>query len=678
MYQTSIHRITAQVKRWLLLAAFGLGCWAIQAEAVVLTVTKETRQINPVQTVEIYKDATGTLGLQDILQPRMQAMFTPARPDLTGDINFGFTEATYWVKLTLQRTPTAPEFWILEIPYLNLNKITFYRPGQPVIHVGTDVSSDNKPIFYPLYALPLQLSTQPQTYYLQVSSQYALTVPLILWDPTAFSHEFSNKLMTQALYFGGLLSLAIYNFLLFLSLKDRSHLYYTLFAITLILGMFAGNGYGRIYLWPNAKVWDTISQTTFFSLAGALSLWFTTSFLNTPKYTPSLHRWLNGFAISYCLTAAALVASMIWGFSSTPALKVALLIALPGTLCALYAGIRVYRHNNRSALYFLLACCALWLGAIIAGLRAFDLVPSNAVTLHALQIGSAIEMLLLSFALAQRIHSEREQRILAQGTALEAQNSLLVLAKETEARLESKVVERTELLQEIALKEKETRHQYVRFGAMIAHEFRNPLGIIETQTALLQREQQLGINKVEDRTDTILSASHRLVALFDQWLTRDQLQEPISHVHIETINLESLMATVIHTARSFHRDRQIHSEATPNTQLQGDQGLLEIALLNLIDNACKYSPATEAVCIRFQHRENQIGITVTDHGPGLPPGLQQEIFKAYVRTGDTNARPGFGLGLAFVAHIAEVHHGDITVTSQPEQGSEFCLWIPCI
>lgn len=678
MYQTSIHRITAQVKRWLLLAAIGLGCWAIQAEAVVLTVTKETRQINPVQTVEIYKDATGTLGLQDILQPRMQAMFTPARPDFTGDINFGFTKATYWIKLTLQRTPTAPEFWILEIPYLNLNKITFYRPGQPVIHVGTDVSSDNKPIFYPLYALPLQLSTQPQTYYLQVSSQYALTVPLILWDPTAFSHEFSNKLLTQALYFGGLLSLAIYNFLLFLSLKDRSHLYYTLFAITLILGMFTGNGYGRIYLWPNAKVWDTISQTTFFSLAGALHLWFTTSFLNTLRYTPSLHRWLNGFAISYCLTAAALVASMVWSFSSTPALKVAFLIALPGTLCALYAGIRVYRHNNRSALYFLLACCALWLGAIIAGLRAFDLVPSNAVTLHALQIGSAIEMLLLSFALAQRIHSEREQRILAQGTALEAQNNLLVLAKETEARLESKVIERTELLQEIALKEKVTRQQYVRFGAMIAHEFRNPLGIIETQTALLQREQELGINKVEDRTDTILSASHRLVALFDQWLTRDQLQEPISHVHIETINLESLMATVIHTARSFHRDRQIHSEATPNTQLQGDQGLLEIALLNLIDNACKYSPATEAVCIRFQHRENQIGITVTDHGPGLPPGLQQEIFKAYVRTGDTNARPGFGLGLAFVAHIAEVHHGDITVTSQPEQGSEFCLWIPCI
>lgn len=659
-----------------MLAAFGLGYWAIQAEAGVLTVTKETHHINPVQTVEIYKDATGTLGLQDILQPRMQAMFAAARPEFTGDINFGFTEATYWIKLTLQRTPTAPEFWILEIPYLNLNKITFYRPGQPEIHVGTDVSSDNKPIFYPLYALPLQLSTQPQTYYLQVSSQYALTVPLLLWDPTAFSHEFSNKLLTQALYFGGLLSLAIYNFLLFLSLKDRSHLYYTLFAITLILGMFAGNGYGRIYLWPNAEVWDTISQTTFFCLAGALHLWFTASFLNTLKYTPSLHRWLNGFAISYCLTAVALVASMVWGFSSTSALKVAFLIALPGTLCALYAGIRVYRHNNRSALYFLLACCALWIGAIIAGLRAFDLVPSNAVTLYALQIGSAIEMLLLSFALAQRIHSEREQRILAQGTALEAQNNLLVLAKETEARLESKVIERTELLQEIALKEKETRQQYVRFGAMIAHEFRNPLGIIETQTALLQREQQLGINKVEDRTDTILSASHRLVALFDQWLTRDQLQEPISNAHIETIDLESLMATVIHAARSFHRDRKIHTEATPNTQLQGDQGLLEIALLNLIDNACKYSPATEAVYIRFQHRENQIGITVTDNGPGLPPEFQQEIFKAYVRTGDTNARPGFGLGLAFVAHIAEVHHGEITVISQPEQGSEFCLWIP--
>lgn len=658
---------------------FFMNLWfAGQANADALTLQSSTRQIKPLQAIEIYKDATGKLGLKEILTPAIQANFSSPPTNQEGELNFGFTEATYWIKLTLQRAPQAPDDWILEIPYLSLSQIVFFAPGEQPMRVGTDLSADDKPIFYPLYALPIRLNTEPQSFYLQIRSNYALTVPLMLWSLAAFSREFSDNLLSQAVYFGGLLSLALYNFLLFLSLRDRSYLHYTLFALSLGMAMFAGNGYGRLYLWPDANAWDFVSQTTFFCLAAALSICFTCSFLRVRSSMPVLYRCLQGFAFAYLIAGALLVGS-IWGaYSQSPAFQLALVISLPATLCALMAAINAYRAGNSSALYFLLANGALWIGVNVAVLRAFDLLPSNGYTLYAVQIGSCIEMLLLSFALAHRIHAEREQRITAQAATIEARNQLLALAKETESQLENKVVERTQKLQQIALNEKDIRQEYVRFGAMIAHEFRNPLGIIETQATLTKREHELGIDKVCDRSETILSATHRLAKLFDQWLKSDQLQEPISQLHSSPIMLDTLMNSVFQAAQAYHQGFKIVMQHVPAVTVEVDQSLLEIALLNLIDNACKYSRAQDVVDIRFQPQEKRLGITVSDNGPGIPPDLHHQIFKPYVRVGDTKSKSGFGLGLVFVAYIAELHHGSVEVHSEQNQGSQFTLWIPCL
>jgi two-component system sensor histidine kinase SenX3 len=114
----------------------------------------------------------------------------------------------------------------------------------------------------------------------------------------------------------------------------------------------------------------------------------------------------------------------------------------------------------------------------------------------------------------------------------------------------------------------------------------------------------------------------------------------------------------------------------PKAMIVGDSALLEIAMLNLIDNACKYSAPNQSVGIAFRQHENQIGIVVWDNGPGIDPKKYDEILKPYVRNPDTASKPGFGLGLAFVAHIAELHQGEIEITSQINQGSQFCIWLP--
>ena len=679
MLQATRTQISLQTHSWRTFwVAYLFALWIPFVCAETLTIRPESRQVNPVTALETLKDATGDLDFQDILRPDTQAKFTKNTAIAHGALNFGFTDATYWIKLTLNRTADATDAWVLEIPYLNLDALTFYAPGRSPLQVGTVFSSNNKPIFYPLYALPIHLTSEPQTFYLKVKSQYAITVPITLWTRTAFSREYADTLLIQALYFGGLLSLALYNFLLYLSLKDRSYLYYTLFALTMGMATFAGNGYGRLYFWPEAALWDTVSQATIYSLAGALSLWFTASLLRTCETLPRANRLLNGFALAYLLTSGLFVLSIALGFSPTLLFQGFLAITLPAGIATVLTSILAYRRGNRSALYFLFAYSALWAGALVGTLRAFDMVPSNGLTLYALQIGSSFEMLLLSFTLAHRIHTERQQRIDAQDAVIQARNDLLDMAKKNEIILENKVIERTDKLQQIVLGERDIRQQYVRFGAMIAHEFRNPLGIIETQSTLMQRENQLGINKVDDRTEAIRGAAHRLATLFDQWLKSDQLQQPISQVHTAPIELYSLMNVIIRAARGYHHNRQIEMEPIPKITLNGDSALLEIALLNLIDNACKYSPENEPVGVAFRQRDAQIGIVVWDKGLGIPPEHYEEIVKPYVRTGDTLSRPGFGLGLAFVAHIVELHQGEIEITSQLDKGSQFCIWLPIL
>ena len=107
-----------------------------------------------------------------------------------------------------------------------------------------------------------------------------------------------------------------------------------------------------------------------------------------------------------------------------------------------------------------------------------------------------------------------------------------------------------------------------------------------------------------------------------------------------------------------------------------DEQLLNILLLNLIDNACKYSPSDSTVRIETRYRPNMTGIAVIDQGRGIPKQFHEEIFVEYFRVNPESKVPGTGLGLPFVKRIVSLHGGDIELISGAGQGSTFCVWLP--
>lgn len=660
------------VVRYLLLSLLVGLSWP----SFAMVVDKTHESYNLLRNVEVFVDQTRKVQSEEIIKNPRQFDFQPTGA-FASEINFGFSKAVYWVKIPLSRKQEAPNEWIIEIPYLGLNEVCFYAPGKAVVTSGAVAPIESRPFQYRFFAFPLTLTTTPQDFYLRVESSYAVTIPLMLYTLSAFNNEQVTDTLIQALYYGGLLSLLFYNLILFLTVKDRQYLVYCLFTGFTGLGVFAGNGYARLYLWPNAMEWDLISQNTLFGFAGIFAMAFTAMFLRTHETQPRFDWLLKGLSTFYGVLALLFIATLFTN-SLKPQIifQVFFVINLLASFACLYSSSVAIKQGHVSAYYFALAWGALSLGSIIASLRVFELVPSNGFTLYALQIGSGLEMLLFSFALAYRIQHERLMRETAQTNALAANQAALEAVKLSEDRLEMAVEKRTEKLQQLLISEQEIHEQYVRFGAMIAHEFRNPLNIIEGQTSMLEFESETGINNTEKRTVAIRSATFRLASLFDQWLQSDRLNQQSGHLETSSVNLGDMLEELVNTSRTFHPEF-FFKFVKPHSPmvLEADSHLLQIAILNLIDNACKYSPKETTVTLSLMRQDNQIAISVHDQGCGIEPSNIDRIFDAYFRGIKENRIKGSGLGLAFVKRITELHGGYIEVHSRPNAGSTFTLWL---
>lgn len=643
---------------------------AIQAKTIPQTVIP----INPIGTANVLVDPSNTLSIQDVTSPAYQSKFKPAT-DWGNELNLGFATDSYWIKLPLSAGNTEKTNWVLEIPYFGLDHIDLYHPDGSVVKTGSLLSIESRGLFYRYYAFPIVLDNRISDFYLKVQSKQNITVPLRLWDQSSFERHLQTDTLIQAFYYGGLGVLAAFNFLIFLYLRDRSHLYYSLFAIFFGLGIFAGNGFGRLFIWTQSPGWDQISQVVLLLLGTIAALLFTASFLNTKENQPVVDRILRALAVVIAGYGMVLMLSESAGISKILLFTFFPYLVMPVIATVLYAGARAWKAKQYSAKFFLLAWGILCAGGMVASLRQLDVVPTNWLTSYALQIASSLEMMLLSFALASRIQHERLLRENAQLEALTSKESLVQTLLASEERLERQVQLRTNDLRTMLESEKKLREQYIRFGSLISHEFRNPLGIIENQAALLTR---LSDNEHEKkRLSIIRSATHRLALLFDRWLQGDRLESHIDKDRPQLIHLDVWLLEIIEKCKGYHPNhRVIFTPPDRSTVLLVDEKMLEVVVLNIIDNACKYSALQSTVSVKIILDSGRVGISIRDSGIGIDPALHDKIFDEYLQISPTPNRRGYGLGLSFVKKVMTFYGGEIQVNSALGEGAEFIAWFP--
>lgn len=631
--------------------------------------------IDLASNVDVLEDASKQLTIDDVRKPENMETFKP----WTGnhDIHFGFSSSAHWIRIPIKQSGSDTASKVLEIPYAQISEISFYAPNKAPVVTGSRYPMTSRAYFHRFFAFPIEPTDTPQYTYLRIASNYALTVPIKLWQENDFYQHQQKTLMVQFLYYGGVLALLIYNLFLFISLRNKQFLYYALFAGLCGLGMLAGNGYGRLLLWQNFVKFDEISQTVLFGLTSIMSVFFTTTFLSTKEKLPATHRLLTIGAVIFVLVVAFLLMTLwvdlptIWTFQ---------LFTLNGIFTFFFiilAGIQSIKLGYKPARFFTLAWGVLFVGVTIAALRAFGVIASNTITEYILQISSSIEMLIFSLALAAMITEEKIHREEAQARALKAENDLVRSLNSSKNNLKRLVAKKTEQLEISLAHERALRTQYIRFGALVSHEFRNPLSIIESQLSLIRKESNQGSNQIENRSYVITGAIERLKMMFDSWLRQGKLQNTLDNLNITQIEINTWLEELVNKNLKLWNKTSCEFKFNSNIKtIKTDESLLQIALNNLIDNAVKYSPDNTSITIETLQKDQFFGIAITDRGIGIAPNHHHEIFNEYFRVTPEGAASGMGLGLALVNEIVKALNGHIALKSELKQGSTFTIWIP--
>ena len=435
----------AAVLRLLLAAA--LACAALPSfsqAAPELTIGDAPRY--PLQPAfSFLEDAGGSLTLDDILQPAQQARFQPLRQSGPGT-NFGLTRSAIWLKAQLRVPTGAPGDWLLEVAYPPLDRVEVYSRDAALgwdKHVGGDlIPFADRVVPHRNHVMPVRL--QPGTteaIYLRLTSEGTVSAPTTLWRPAALWQHDQVTYGILSLYFGLLIGLLLYNLLLFLSVRDSTYLVYVLFVAGMALAQAALTGLGYQFLWPQQVWWNSVSPPAGMSIGATFGMLFARSFLGSRTAMPRMDRLILVLIGGWLLSLlAALALPYIW---STWMVTV---LAVPSVVALVISGVVAVRRGHGGATNYLAGWALLLLGVFTLFLHNTGVLPSNAFTANSLLIGSALEMVLLSFALADRINVARRFKEQAQAR-IAAEHAMVEALSQSQQRLKTVLEEREVILE---------------------------------------------------------------------------------------------------------------------------------------------------------------------------------------------------------------------------------------
>jgi serine phosphatase RsbU (regulator of sigma subunit) len=381
---------------------------------------------SPAQTlgaVEIFAEhpAAGALDMS-LDQVRYQA-FEPKAKDL---LNFDYSNAIYWLRFTVLHPEGYSDPLVLEIPTSWLDRVTLYGPGIEETWGDTLPSPQPKAFRYPTFFLKGSPGESTQ-YYLRVQGEDALVLPLNLSTVPAFYEHALTRAYGLGAYAGLILVLTLYNFIVYVSLRDRNYLFYVLYILGMGVMQALYEGFGTQYLW-HQNPWLANRMLAFGTyLPMFFALLFTLGFLEIRQRSRRMKRLLQTvFGLLLILAASAFLSPNYSG-----AIQLASLTSFLFPILLITVGVMMLRKSSRAARFYLLAWIPLLGSVLVYVLALRGIIPANVLTTNAIYYGSALESILLSLALADRMKSliRKQSQLTAQLEAAECVQKSLIFDK---------------------------------------------------------------------------------------------------------------------------------------------------------------------------------------------------------------------------------------------------------
>ncbi|GGD10378.1 sensor domain-containing diguanylate cyclase [Halopseudomonas salina] len=397
-----------------------LFCHAFPVYADALSLTSDLTRVQLGPYVDYMEDPSGTLTIDQARAP--SSRWLNSDQDI---LNFGYSASAYWLRVGLTQAEALPETYLLEIAYPVLDHVEVYifeNGAQVAYHsMGDQQPYFQRPIDHTHFLVPIALHPTVMTsVYLRVLSTSAVQVPLNLTQELTMVEINYNQGMIKALYYGAMLIMAVYNLLVFFSIRDVNYLYYVLVVVSIMTLLGGIQGLTFKYLWPNTtELNDSILIVALSSLVIFSALLFR-RFLDTPNTRPVLDRVMLLIAILPLFTMAT-----AFYLPYRPLVQTTIVLAVVGIVAGFWAAIVRWRDGFEAAKYLNLAWTFVLAGGIVFAFNKLGILPRNLFTENVMQLATGMQALLLSFALAYRMNSERDLREKAEQESTAAQKALL-------------------------------------------------------------------------------------------------------------------------------------------------------------------------------------------------------------------------------------------------------------
>jgi serine phosphatase RsbU (regulator of sigma subunit) len=417
----------------------------LSSEPIYLKDITDNREY--IKNVYYLEDPKNSFLISDILE---DSNFTFKKID-KNFINFYITKSSYWLKLEIENNSNSSDWWI-EVANGNIDDIRFYfyTDAWSEIRGGDEQVDKNLPEDTNFQIFPLHLNVfEKKIFYIKVSGHEMIELPLTISRGKDIKSNISLRYYILGLYIGSMIAFFIYNFILFISLKEKVFGYYSLYILsglavfTYVNGSFPNFGIFKFFiLYPNLLI----------IFSSICSIIFTMEFLKTKLNTPLMHSILKLFIYLF-ISLIPMVLVVDKHFSSIFVYIVSIFIV--GVF--IFTGFLSISNNDgkRNKLY-IISWLLFYFGIIIQILHSSGIVISNIVTIYTIPFGNTISVILISISLAEKIQGyqtrEIEANLLSEKTISESKKFL----DEHTSNLEVKITERTKSIynQKLILEEK--------------------------------------------------------------------------------------------------------------------------------------------------------------------------------------------------------------------------------
>jgi len=558
---------------------------------------------------------------------------------------------------------------------------------------------------------------------IKIHSGEQVILPMVVGTQNEIISEISSKNVFYNIFIGIFISIILYNLFLFFSIGDSLYIIYVL--TTLFIGLVQLQFSGKLEQWffGNSMFIRRYDTHILGALSGITTIWFSNIFIRIKHYC----NWV--FQVSKVAIVVYVISVILTLFGQLTLSYQLINLNASISLLLIVAAVYSIRKGYRQGKFFLIAWTFFLFGVTVFALKDFGLLPFNNFTNFALPVGSVVEILLLSFALADRINVLKQEKELSQQQAFLAIQENEKLVREQNIQLEQKVHERTvdlesrnNELNQALLELRTTQKQLAESDKMasigqmtagIAHEMNNPINFVQSNVIPLKRDiddildliSDANALEINEQLPLKIEAFKKKYKEYDVDFVKDEIVQLLSGIE----DGAKRTAEIVRGLRVFSRmDRNelvsadineclystlvvmknmTKAEVTLNVDL-GDNipkidcypGKLSQVFMNLVTNAVQATridgrqPKDRVIDVKSFMENNRICVTIADNGTGIPQELQEKIFEPFFTT--KGVGEGTGLGLSIVAGIIGEHKGAISFESISGKGTTFLVTLP--